>query len=85
VLNDIYLLVGDNNNKGGRKKILFFPSFLCLPKETKQRKCTTNANLRFVWRTNQPTYTAQQNLGSLRTWTPAPDKFVCVCFITQQG
>jgi len=31
------------------KKFHFLPSFLCLPKETKQRKCTTNANLRFVF------------------------------------
>jgi hypothetical protein len=30
-----------------------------------------------------PTYTAQQNLGSRLSWTPAPDKFVRVCLIAR--
>jgi hypothetical protein len=43
-----------------------------LPKETKQRKCTTNANLKLFLAHKQLCIT-QKTFGSHRSWTPAPD------------
>jgi hypothetical protein len=61
------------------KKVDFFLFISLLAQRNEAKKVHHESQPAFCLAHQLPTYTAQQNLGSRLSWTPAPDLFVRVC------